>query len=182
MHNLSIMIVRVLLFIIIFSFLKIISAYSEVKFFDLEEIRDWQLVAEINNNKKTCHAIIRPYKNKLILGEIVDPKFIISYKGYLSYSISFSCSTALALSNSILLFINDSRYMLKTTKYKENAITYSAEQDIDIINNMITGSFSFKIRSQGEKGELNLIYFSSLGFNEVINYMENNCRNLGDVK
>ncbi|MDJ1257828.1 MAG: hypothetical protein MRQ07_04155 [Candidatus Midichloria sp.] len=148
------------------------------KFFDLAEVKNWRIIAEIEEEKKICHAIMTPYRDKLLYGNINNPKFIVSYKGHLAYSISFSALTRLAHSKSVTLFVNDSQYTLKVNKHGKNAITYSADQDVDIINDIISGPYPFKIRSKGAAGELGFIYFSSIGLQEAISYMEKNCSKL----
>ncbi|MDJ1406793.1 MAG: hypothetical protein MRQ13_00025 [Candidatus Midichloria sp.] len=136
------------------------------KFFDLAEVKNWRIIAKIEEEKKICHAIMTPYRDRLLYSNIKDPKFIVSYKGHLAYSISFSALTRLAHSKSVTLFVNDSKYTLKVNRHGKNAITYSADQDIDIINDIISGLYPFKIKSKGASGELGFIYFSSMGLQE----------------
>ena len=150
-------------------------AQAHSKFFDLAEVKNWRIITELDGNKKICHAIMTPYRNKQLIGNINNPKFIVSYKGHLSYSISFSASSTLSPSRNVKLFINDTEYTLKVGNHGQNAITYSSEQDINIINNLISGPYIFKIKSKSSDGDLGIIYFSSLGLQEAIAYMEKHC-------
>ena len=152
---------------------------ANAQFFDLTEIKNWRIVGESDGNKKICHAIMTPYRKKQLIGNVNDPKFIVSYKDHLSYSISFSVmSTLLDSQQSVKLFLNDREYILKVQNHGQNAITYSSEQDVDIINDLISGPYTFKIKSETADGDVGIIYFASLGLQEAIQYMEKNCKKL----
>ena len=151
-------------------------AQATSKFFDLKEVKNWRIIAELDGNKKICYAIISPYRNKQLIGNINDPKFIVSYKGHLSYSISFSVLSTLLPSQGVKLFVNDSEYILKVNNHGKNAITYSAEQDVCIINDIISAPYTFKVKSESINGDIGIMYFSSLGLQEAIMYMEKNCK------
>jgi hypothetical protein len=153
-------------------------ALAESKLIELQKIKDWTIIQKIDSNKKSCHAITKPYRHITLSSSIDDPRFIISYMGKSSYSISFTSSTKLNPKQPVTIMADNAKYILRAGKYRLNATTYSMEQDINIIDSLISGPYSFRIISKGEKNEEALMYFSVLGIQEVILYMESNCKNL----
>ena len=159
---------------IIFSFN--CSAFDQ--FFKLEKFQSWNVILEQNQYTKqnTCHAILKPYRTNKFQGEILNPIFIISYKKPYGYTISFSSLSDFSVKNGVVIKIQESENVLKTTSYQGNAITYSPVQDVNIMNALIYGPITFKIYTTSSAGDFNEHYFYSKGLIEALSYMDKACQ------
>ena len=154
------------------------------KFFKLEKFHNWNIILEQNQFTKQniCHAILKPYRTSKFQGEIKSPTFIISYKQPHGYTISFSALADLDVKNGVILKMQNSESVLKTTKYHRNAITYSPAQDVSIIDSLIYGPDVFKIYATTQNGDFNSYYFYYAGLIDALLYMEKACHIHGNMK
>lgn len=145
------------------------------EFFVIADMQNWQIIKEVDGTKKMCHAVTYPYMRETFYGEIAGSTFVISYRAPKSYSVSFTTKSRLEKKNAIVIVIQDNTYLLKTNKLPYSATTYSADQDVDVINDLIREDSQFKIEARGKDDALEFLYFSSVGIKKVLLYMEKRC-------
>ena len=160
---------------ILLTILTIQGVYANTNTHNQKHFNNWIAHIEQKSNKKICYAFTEHFKRSLLDHPKPKALFVVNYSPQqhftLSYIPGFIIDTNFLVE---LKFLN--KKIALDNKYQSFAATYSAHQDISIIDLFIKGAEkNFVIKSFREKNQAALDYFSLTGFKQAITYLRSNC-------
>lgn len=135
---------------------------------------DWEVFAPVFSGKKYCYAYTTPFRTKAFDANRQNPYMIITYKGPEMYSIGLNSGYLLSSYKGFTVTTNDHTYLLDI-KLITNAWTYTSNQDVAIINDLLIDNEFAEVRSYDTSDKTAVDYYSTEGLLTVIQYFEKNC-------
>ncbi len=158
---------------------------SDLKFINtskaklLTKSKNWLVIRESKPNQHyVCHAVTHPVKTEFFTDERSTASLIVTYLNPKMYTISVYSGFIMKTKQNTILTIDEVQYSLPYNRLSF-ATTTSSEQDIKIINLMLTTSQYVKIKSNSYEQKIAVDYYSLDGFRNALIYMEKNCTKSG---
>lgn len=131
---------------------------------------EWGMI----NYPSMCFAFNHPYKTRNFEGFRNKPYVLIKYIEKDRFSLNIRPGFKVNQEKSVLLTIGTKTHMLKNLDFY-NAITFSADQDIKIINSLLTEADYFKVESFSSSDRTAIDFYSLDGLKDALHYMNHNC-------
>lgn len=135
---------------------------------------DWKVFTPVFAGKKACYAYSSPFRTEAFDTARQNPYMIITYSGSRMYSIGINSGFLLSNSKGFTLTANSHAHLLDV-KLLTNAWTYSSEQDVSIINDLLEESDYAVVRSYDTVDKTALDYYSVYGLQTTLQYFEKHC-------
>ena len=136
---------------------------------------NWIAHIEQKSNKKICYAFTEHYKRSLLDQRKPKALFVVNYSPQKHFTLSYLPGFLIDTDFLVKLKFSNKEIALDN-KYQTFAATYSAQQDINIIDLFIKeAEENFVIKSFRKKKQAALDYFSLVGFKQAITYLRSNC-------
>ncbi len=135
----------------------------------------WEVLLPLNVKKgNSCHAVSFPLITKSYSGMRDLPYLMISYYNPDMFTISTYAGFIIDKENPLSITANNRTRMLKIAR-DFYAYTFSSNEDVAIINDMIEDQRMVKVRSYHSTNGVAVDYYSLDGFSKAMKYLEHNC-------
>ncbi len=141
-----------------------------------KQVGDWKIVAGKLEGKNFCYAYTTPYRTKAYDGQNrTRPYIILANKGKNSVSLGVDSGFVIDAKQGVTLSANGEIHLLDV-KLNKNAWTYTATQDVSIINDLVQSDGNVEIRSYDMDGKAAVDYYSLKGILHVLGDLKTNCQ------
>ena len=140
---------------------------------------NWRVIKEYKpNNHYVCHAFTHPIKTELFADERATASMIVTYFYPNMYTISVYSGFIMKRKENTILTIDQVQHSMPYNRLSF-ATTVSSEEDVKIINSMLTTNNHIKIKSFSYDGQVSIDYYSLNGFKNAALYMQAYCSKSG---
>lgn len=137
-------------------------------------IGDWNIMKVEKDGHKQCTAYAKPFRTKGSTFDRQKPYAVVEYRGVKSYSFGVSPGYNIDATKGVILKI-DNKSRLLDIKLAGNAWTFSANQDVNLMNDMMKNQKFMEIRSYDGNDNTTVDYYSLKGLVNVVNYFDARC-------
>ena len=167
---------RLVIFASILSILGISDAFAGTK-----QTGDWKIVTGKHDGENFCYAYTTPYRTKAYDGlNRSKPYIVFANKGKNSVSLGVDTGFVIDANQGVTLSVNGEIHLLDV-KLNKNAWTYTATQDVSIIDDLIQSDGNVEVRSYDLDGKTAVDYYSLKGILHVLRDLKTNCQGIQTV-
>jgi hypothetical protein len=147
-------------------------------------IQAWKIANFQLKGDKVCYSYLEPYRSTIIEGERnYEPYLMVIYLNKGKFTISLQTGVSLGRHGKVMMELNHKTHLLNSPK-DSYAWTSSAQQDVKIINDIITeGVEVMEIRTYDvdrmrtpEEYSRTIDSYSLKGIDKALIYMQENCK------
>ena len=140
-----------------------------------KKIGNWHVYIFGVKGKNKCYAYTMPYRTRIYEADREQPYLMLYYGSPAQYMISSSSGFEIDRTKGCILEANGNSYRLNV-EAEEIAWTYTASQDISIINQLIKGDPFLQIRAYSKADAEVLDYYSTSELKKVDAYFGKHCQ------
>jgi hypothetical protein len=140
----------------------------------IAKFSDWQIFKAEKDGTEICYAYTTPFRTKGYEGNRPSAYLLVEKMGPKSFTIGVGIGFNIDHSKDITITTNNTSRMLDDD-LTNFGWTFSSNQDVHLINDMVVDGELLEVRSYGTDGQAALDYYSLIGFQKSLNYMNTNC-------